>query len=104
MTTDDERAFNREAGARLAVLRRHLGHTPATFAEMLDISVRTLCARERGERVYWGRFLESVLDATGVSASWLFNGDTGPETPRNDLSPRFLRGSRTRPPALRVVA
>ncbi len=45
----EERQFYKDVSYRLGVLRRHLGHTPQSFAAGLGMTVRAYIAYERGD-------------------------------------------------------
>ncbi len=105
MTTDDERAFYREAGERLAVLCCYLGHSPESFAAMLGLKRRAYVAFERGERgCGWAELARVLSERTNVSLDWVFTGCLGVHHPagRNDRRPLF-RDGRAVAPALRVI-
>ncbi len=96
MLTDDDRTMSLEIGARLAVLRQYLGHTPGSFAATLGVTRRAYLEYERGKRVRWGDFARVLSERTGVSLDWLFSGCRRVEL-RSDERPLFSDGRARRP-------
>ena len=98
--------FYKDLSYRLGVLRRHLGHTPQSFAAALGMTVRAYIPYERDERTQgWMRVMCGVFELTGVSVDWFLSGRPDgfdDSSPRNDRQPLFQDG-RPIPPALRVV-
>lgn len=87
--------------ARLAVLRRYLGHTPESFAELLGFTARTYRAYEAGQRPtgHWTRMLPALAHID-VSLDWLLGGIFAKPL-HNDRRPTFI--GTARPPVLRVI-
>ena len=103
----EHQQFYKDVSCRLGVLRRHLGHTPQSFAAGLGMTVRAYVAYERGERTRQGWFgvLLGVVKLTGVSVDWFLHGKVNcldDSSPRNDRRPVFQDGCPI-PPALRLA-
>ncbi len=97
---------DKDISCRLCVLRRHLGHTPQSFAAGLGMTVRAYVAYERDERTQgWMRMMCGVLELTGVSVDWFLTGKIDSQddsSPRNDRCPVFQDGSPI-PPVVRLA-
>ena len=103
----EDKQLLKDISYRLGVLRRHLGHTPQSFAAALGMTVRAYIAYERGERTGrgWLGVMFGLFDLTNVSADWLFTGlpsAADDSTRRNDQRPLFS-GGRPMPPAVRLA-
>ena len=103
----EEKQFFKDFGYRLGVLRRHLGHTPQSFAAALGMTVRAYLAYERGERTSsgWWRVIRGVVPLTGISCDWWFTGTADhldKSSVRNDERPLY-EGGRPIPPKLRLA-
>ena len=87
--------FYLDSGLRLKVLRRHLGHTPESFAAALGMTKgSSYLPYEKGQRGDrgWTRMVFRIRDLDlpqPVSWNWLFAGEYCRDGERNDNRPVF---------------
>jgi len=87
--SDEEKAFLRQLGARIAELRKARGLTQAQLAERLDVGQQHVASFEVGRRRVPVSQLSPLADALGVSIEELLG--TQPKAKRRGPPPKLER-------------
>ncbi len=87
--THSKKQLYLDAGLRLRTLRRHLGHTPESFADALGMTKRAYLPYEKGQRNghVWTRVIFRIVGLDlpyPVSLDWLITGKDRPGGDRKD--------------------
>lgn len=99
--TDDEQAFFKAVGARIASLRKERGLTQAQLGDLLGISQQAMNSFEKGRRRVPLSALPSLTQALGVSTETLLGqrpapGKRGPTPKLQQQLERLSRLPRTK--------
>jgi len=88
---NESRAFFKELGAHIAVLRKAQGMTQAELARAIGVSQQAVFAYELGERRTSVLILTKIAKAFGITVEDLIGMGKPARMPKGRLSPRAVR-------------
>lgn len=106
MAEEDQAAFVRELGVRIAIIRRDRGLTQEQLAELVGVDPQTIQRAETGRTSLSVLRLRRVADAMHVSLRDLFDDEGGPLPPvdAEQRDPRLVALWKRLPPGRRDLA